>query len=85
MPINACERILGTVKNLNRPATFSLPESVLRLLEKVKEERRDPTRSDTVRILLLQALGAMSYLPQSQKKALRIKPETTSRSEVIEK
>ena len=58
---------------MNRAATFSLPESVLKLIEEVKQKRRDPTRSDTVRILLLQALAAMSYLPSSEKKALGIK------------
>ena len=64
---------------MNKAATFSLPESVLKLVERVRQERRDPTRSDTVRVLLLQALAAMSYLPQSQKKALGIKPEITGR------
>jgi len=57
---------------MNKPATFSLPESLLRLVEL---KRSDPTRSDTVRVLLLQALGAMSYLPESKKKALGIKSE----------
>jgi hypothetical protein len=60
---------------MNKAATFSLPESVLRLVEQVKQKRADPTRSDTVRVLLLQALAAMSYLPDAQKKALGIKPE----------
>lgn len=60
---------------MNKAATFSLPESVLKLVDQVRQKRSDPTRSDTVRILLLQALAAMSYLPESQKKALGIKPE----------
>ena len=59
---------------MNRTASFSLPESLLRLIEKVRQKRRDPTRSDTVRVLLLQALATMSYLPDSEKKALGIKP-----------
>jgi len=58
---------------MNKPVTFSLPESLLRLVDDVRRKRRDPTRSDTVRVLLLQALAAMSYLSQSQKKALGIK------------
>jgi metal-responsive CopG/Arc/MetJ family transcriptional regulator len=58
---------------MNKPVTFSLPESVLRLLDDVRRKRRDPTRSDTVRVLLLQALAAMSYLPDSEKKALGIR------------
>jgi hypothetical protein len=41
-------------------------------LESVQRKRRDPTRSDTARILLLQALGSMSYLSASEKKALGI-------------
>ena len=57
---------------MNRAATFSLPDSILKLIEKVGRERRDPTRSDTVRVLLLQALAVMSYLPDSEKKALGI-------------
>jgi metal-responsive CopG/Arc/MetJ family transcriptional regulator len=60
---------------LNKPATFSLPESLLTLIERVREKRRDPTRSDTVRVLLLQALAAMSYLAGSEKKALGVKAE----------
>lgn len=58
---------------MNKATTFSLPESLLKLVEQVRQDRRDPTRSDTVRVLLLQALGTMSYLPESQKKALGIK------------
>jgi metal-responsive CopG/Arc/MetJ family transcriptional regulator len=57
---------------LNEAATFSLPKSLVRLLETVQRKRRDPTRSDTARILLLQALGSMSYLSASEKKALGI-------------
>jgi len=57
---------------MNRTASFSLPESLLRLIEKVGQKRRDPTRSDTVRILLLQALATMDYISDSEKKALGI-------------
>ena len=62
-------------EGMNKAATFSLPTSLLRLLEEVQRKRRDPTRSDTVRVLLLQALAAMSYLRGSEKKALGIKAE----------
>jgi metal-responsive CopG/Arc/MetJ family transcriptional regulator len=61
------------VKKLNQPATFSLPQSLLELIEVVKRKRRDPTRSDTVRVLLLQALAEMDFIPKSEKKALGIK------------
>jgi len=60
---------------MNRTASFSLPESLLRLIERVGQKRRDPTRSDTVRVLLLQALASMSYLPDSEKKALGLKTD----------
>jgi metal-responsive CopG/Arc/MetJ family transcriptional regulator len=53
-------------------ATLSLPESLLQLIEQVRRKRRDPTRSDTVRVLLLQALAAMNYVSDSEKKALGI-------------
>jgi metal-responsive CopG/Arc/MetJ family transcriptional regulator len=57
----------------NQSITISLPQSLVALVEKLQEVRRDPTRSDTVRVLLLQALAAMSYLPDSEKKALGIR------------
>jgi metal-responsive CopG/Arc/MetJ family transcriptional regulator len=57
---------------MNRSATFSFPESILELIEEIKRKRRDPTRSDTVRVLLLQALAVMNYIPTSEKKALGI-------------
>lgn len=69
---------------MNKAATLSLPEALLKLVDDVKKKRDDPTRSDTVRALLLQALAAMRYLPESQKKALGIKPENTQ-TEVIKK
>jgi Arc/MetJ-type ribon-helix-helix transcriptional regulator len=54
----------------NQSITICLPESLVELLEDVKQKRRDPTRSDTVRALLLLALGKLSYLPPSETKAL---------------
>jgi Arc/MetJ-type ribon-helix-helix transcriptional regulator len=71
---------LGGGIDVNKATTFSLPESLLRLIERVRERRRDPTRSDTVRVLLLQALAAMNYLPGSEKKALGIKVEASRAS-----
>lgn len=67
---------------MNKAATFSLPESILKLIEDVRRKRRDPTRSDTVRVLLLQALGAMSYISNSEKKALGIRRTATGKFEV---
>jgi metal-responsive CopG/Arc/MetJ family transcriptional regulator len=60
---------------MNKPTTLSLPESLLTLVDEVSRKRNDPTRSDTVRVLLLQALAAMNYLSESQKKALGIKAD----------
>jgi len=53
--------------------TIWLPEDLVELLDKVKRDRRDPTRSDTVRFLILKALADLSFLPQNTKKALGIK------------
>jgi len=50
--------------------TIWLPRDVVDIIDKVKEHRRDPTRSDTVRYLLLRALKDMSFLPEETKKAL---------------
>ncbi|RLI00072.1 hypothetical protein DRO19_00530 [Candidatus Bathyarchaeota archaeon] len=52
--------------------TVWLPEDLVELLDKVKEARKDPTRSDTVRFLLLKALADLSFLPAITKKALGI-------------
>lgn len=50
--------------------TVWLPKDVVSLVDKVKEDRKDPTRTDTVRYLLLRALAEMSFLPKETKKAL---------------
>ena len=55
---------------MNKTISLSLPENLILLIEEVKEKRQDPTRSDTVRILLLRALAQMSFLQKSTKKAL---------------
>nr|MDO8135786.1 ribbon-helix-helix protein, CopG family [Candidatus Njordarchaeum guaymaensis] len=65
---------------MNKAATVSLPESILKLVEELRRKRRDPTRSDTVRVLLLQALAAMSYISNSEKKALGIKTKGGSQN-----
>jgi len=52
--------------------TVWLPEDLVELLDKVKEDRKDPTRSDTVRFLLLKALADLSFLPEDTKKALGV-------------
>jgi len=57
---------------LNRTVSISLPGNLLQLIDEVKEKRRDPTRSDTIRVLLLKALADMSFLSKDEKKALGI-------------
>jgi metal-responsive CopG/Arc/MetJ family transcriptional regulator len=57
---------------LNKATTLSFPKSLLRLIDKVGRKRRDPTRSDTVRVLILRGLAEMGYLPSSEKKALGV-------------
>jgi len=42
------------------------------LLERFKNDRQDPTLSDTIRVLLLDHLAGNSYLEDGEKKALRI-------------
>jgi metal-responsive CopG/Arc/MetJ family transcriptional regulator len=52
--------------------TVWLPKDVVSLVDKVKEDRKDPTRTDTVRYLLLRSLAEMSFLTEQTKKALGI-------------
>jgi len=52
--------------------SISLPVKVWRLLERLKNDRQDPTLSDTIRVLLLNHLAGNSYLEDREKKALRI-------------
>jgi len=47
-----------------------LPGDLVDIVDKLKVERMDPTRSDTVRFLILRALANLSYLPEETKKAI---------------
>lgn len=49
---------------------MSLPKSLVETLRAVQGARQDPTRSDTVRVLLLKALSDLGYLKQREKVAL---------------
>jgi metal-responsive CopG/Arc/MetJ family transcriptional regulator len=53
--------------------TVWLPDDVVEIVDKVKEKRLDPRRSDTIRFLLLKALADMSFLPEESKKALGVR------------
>jgi len=50
--------------------SLCLDESLIDLLDKVKDKRRDHSRSNTIRTLLLQQLAEMSFLTNEEKKAL---------------
>jgi metal-responsive CopG/Arc/MetJ family transcriptional regulator len=52
--------------------TVWLPKDLVEIVDKFKKQRCDPTRSDTVRFLLLKALAEMSLLPEETKKALGV-------------
>ncbi|KXA93481.1 hypothetical protein AKJ65_02285 [candidate division MSBL1 archaeon SCGC-AAA259E19] len=59
----------------NKTLSVYLPEKLIDLLDQIQAERNDPTRSDTVRVLLLTKLAEMSYLPEKEKKAFGIPQE----------
>ena len=50
--------------------TFWLPPDVVSLVDKIRHDRRDPSRSDTLRFLILRAAAELRYLPTEQSKAL---------------
>lgn len=52
--------------------TFYLAHDLVPLVDKLKEQRQDPTRSDTIRFLLLRAMAELGVLPQQQRKALGV-------------
>jgi metal-responsive CopG/Arc/MetJ family transcriptional regulator len=56
-----------------RVVSLCLDESLVALLDKVKETRRDYSRSNTIRTLILERLAEMSYLTDEEKKALGVK------------
>lgn len=53
----------------------SLPENLIVLVDRIRMDRGDPSRSDTFRFLLNYALGNLSYFPDARKKALNIAVE----------
>ena len=52
--------------------TFYLEKQLVPLIEKIRKDRHDATRSDTVRFLILRGMAALSYLPENEKKALGV-------------
>ncbi|MDI6847229.1 MAG: hypothetical protein QMD23_03760 [Candidatus Bathyarchaeia archaeon] len=52
--------------------SLCLDEGLIVLLDKVKEKRRDHSRSNTIRTLILQRLAEMSFLTDEEKKALEV-------------
>ena len=57
----------------NRTISVSLPEALLSLIEQMKVRRQDPTRSDTVRVLILHGLAGFGLLPDEVRVALGIR------------
>jgi len=57
---------------MNRCVSLSLPEHLVTLIDKLGAKRHDPTRSDTARVLILEALARLNYLPEDEKKALGV-------------
>ena len=55
--------------------TFWLPKDLSELIDRLKIARKDPTRTDTIRFLILKALADLSFLPKEAKKALGIKED----------
>ena len=47
-----------------------LPDDLVQLIDDIKVKRRDPSRSNTIRLLLLEKLAEMALLPDEDKKAL---------------
>jgi len=58
------------IKTKTKVISVCLDEGLIELLDKVKESRRDQSRSNTIRTLLLQQFAEMSFLTNEEKKAL---------------
>jgi hypothetical protein len=46
-----------------------LPKQLFDIIQDVQRARGDPTRTDTIRFLLMHALAELSFLPEESKKA----------------
>jgi Arc/MetJ-type ribon-helix-helix transcriptional regulator len=53
-----------------RGTSVWLPADLVELIDEVRNRRMDPTRSDTLRYLVLRALCDMSLIPEDVMKAL---------------
>jgi len=52
--------------------SICLPEQLFGIIVDVQRARSDPTRTDTIRFLLMHALAELSFLPEESKKAYGI-------------
>ena len=52
--------------------SLCLDEGLIDLLDKVKDRRRDRSRSNTIRTLILLQLAELSFLTNEEKKALGV-------------
>ena len=57
---------------MGKKLTIYLPEEIFNTIEELKKKRNDPTRSDTIRVLILSALAEMGFLPEDQRRAIRL-------------
>jgi len=61
------------MRKTNIGLSVSLPSELVELVESLQKERHDPSRSDTIRVLLLEALANKGYLTPPQKKVLGVR------------
>jgi len=54
------------------PVTLSLPKRLLNAVAQLQRQRQDPTRSDTVRVLLLERLAQLGYLTSEEARSLGV-------------
>ncbi len=58
--------------SMSGPTTFRLAEDLTEQIDRLRAKRQDPTRSDTIRFLLLRAMAQLDVLTKEQKRALGV-------------
>jgi len=61
--------------------TIWLPQDLVGILDELKDARRDPTRSDTVRFLILLGLSNLGFLDKKSVKALGLQKKEVKSDE----
>jgi metal-responsive CopG/Arc/MetJ family transcriptional regulator len=62
-----------TMENPPETISVSLPPNIIDKVEELQRRRSDPTRSDTIRVLLLHALAEHNLLSPEEEEAMGIK------------